>query len=216
MSDTTFLLFLLGPAEQSYTDYGANCQTFSMKVNYNSSCTSMTLDSNKLAALVPPNPLALFQLPLATQLLGGFALRVCNQKSGHCRAIEDHVTNQENQNNGDPARQIKNYIDGLGPDINAGERADFVCVCLPWTLIHSSVLQNMTASSIDTLDNKYTSRHSPRGIINECHTNQQKSISCGSLSALFSDYSRLTTALPKCCWFHTNSYASLSFSRENP
>lgn len=43
--------------------------------------------------------------------------------------FEDHVINKDDQTNEDPATQIQNYIDGLGADINAGERTDFVCVC---------------------------------------------------------------------------------------
>ena len=43
--------------------------------------------------------------------------------------FEDYVINKDDQTNEDPATQIQNYIDGLGADINAGERTDFVCVC---------------------------------------------------------------------------------------
>lgn len=43
--------------------------------------------------------------------------------------VEGHVMNKDDQTNEDPATQIQNYIDGLGADINAGERTDFACVC---------------------------------------------------------------------------------------
>lgn len=44
--------------------------------------------------------------------------------------LEDHITNKTNKaNEPDPAAKIQKYIDVLGADRNAGENADFVCVC---------------------------------------------------------------------------------------
>ena len=44
--------------------------------------------------------------------------------------LEHHLTNKKNKaNEPDPAAKIQKYIDDLGSDANAGENADFVCVC---------------------------------------------------------------------------------------
>lgn len=44
--------------------------------------------------------------------------------------FEDHLTNKKSEaDEPDPATKIKKYIDDLGLEGNAGERADFVTVC---------------------------------------------------------------------------------------